>query len=135
MRVTGLFHVLVTGNLPGSRYFFEQHFGLRSVFAADWYVQLAHPEQPDLQLGLVSAGHDSVPIGDQRPNLSGIVSIEVDDVDAAFGRLRDARVPLLGAPRDEPWGQRHFFAVEPGGFLVDVITSIQPTGEYANPGA
>ncbi len=135
MRVTGLFHVLVTGSLPGSRSFFEQHFGLRPVFVADWYVQLAHPEQPGLQLGLVSSGHESVPVGDQRPNRSGIVSIEVDDVDAAFGRLRDAKVPLLGEPRDEPWGQRHFFAVEPGGFLVDVITPIPPSVEYSDAGA
>ncbi len=131
MRVTGLFQVLVTGSLPLSHSFYETHFGLRPVFVADWYVHLAHPEQPSLQLGLVAAGHESIPAGPQEPNRSAIVTMQVDDVDAAYDALRHANVPVLAEPRDEPWGQRHFFAIDSGGFVVDVVMPIEPTAEYA----
>jgi hypothetical protein len=44
----------------------------------------------------------------------------------------------LGAPgfkivqslRDEDYGQRHFFAVDPNGVLLDVIERIPPTPEW-----
>lgn len=132
MKTTGLFQVLVTGDVAGSRTFYEKHFGFRPVFVTDWYVHLVHPEQPALQLGLAAPGHPSVLAGDQRPNRSTIVTVEVDDVDAAFDLLRGAEVSMLGPPRDEPWGQRHFFAIDPGGFVVDVSTLIEPSAEYAD---
>src|SRR3972149_4620593 len=131
MTVTGLYHVLVTDTLARSRMFYEEHFGLRPVFVADWYVQLAHPTQPGLQLALVVAGHETIPAGDQRPNRSAIVTIEVDDGAPVFERLQAAGTSTLGAPRDEPWGQRHFFAIDPAGFLVDVVMPIEPSAEYA----
>src|SRR5688572_32300126 len=115
MRLTGLFPVLATGNVPASRLFYEKHFGMQAVFVADWYVHLAHPEQPSLQLGVVAAGHESLPPGDQTPNRSVIVTMQVDEVDTAFQMLRRANVQVLGAPRDEAWGQRHFFAIDPAG--------------------
>lgn len=129
--VTGLFHVLVTDNMASSQAFYDGHFGFRPVFAADWYVQLAHRTQPVLQLALVAAGHASIPAGDQQPNRSVIVTVEVDDVDSVYEQLHAADVPLLGVPRDEPWGQRHFFAVDPAGFLIDVVMPIPPSEDYA----
>ncbi len=131
MRLTGIFQVLATGELSASRSFYEDHFGLRAVFVADWYVHLAHPHLPLLQLGLVEAGHASIPAPDQQPNAAAIVTMQVDDVDSAFETLRNSNVNVLGSPRDEPWGQRHFFAVDPAGFLVDVVMIIEAAAEYA----
>ncbi|MBX3501232.1 MAG: VOC family protein [Alphaproteobacteria bacterium] len=132
MRLTGIFQVLATGQLSASRSFYEDHFGLQAVFVADWYVHLAHPQLPLLQLGLVAAGHASIPFPQQQPNGAAIVTMQVDDVGKAFEALCKSNVKLLGGPRDEPWGQRHFFAVDPAGFLVDVVMMIEPTAEYAN---
>ncbi len=132
MKTTGLFQVLVTGDVAASRAFYEKHFGFRPVFVAPWYVHLLHPEQPALQLGVVAAGHSSVPAGDQLPNRSTIVTVQVDEVDVAFDSLRSAEVPVLLPPRDEPWGQRHFLALDPGGFVVDVVMAMEPNAEYAD---
>jgi catechol 2,3-dioxygenase-like lactoylglutathione lyase family enzyme len=131
MAITGIFQVLATENLAASRAFYEAHFGMQAVFVADWYVHLAHPTLPLLQLGLIEAGHPSMPDADQRPNASTIVSMQVDDVDALHRALHAADERLLGEPRDEPWGQRHFLAIDPGGFFVDVVMPIQPAPDYA----
>jgi len=129
--VTGVFPVLVTDSMARSRAFYEEFFGFQPVFEADWYVQLANPSQPALQLALVVAGHETVPAGDQRPNRSVIVTVEVDDVNRVFERLQAAGTPLLATPRDEPWGQRHFFAIDPAGFLIDVVMPIEPSADSA----
>jgi catechol 2,3-dioxygenase-like lactoylglutathione lyase family enzyme len=34
--------------------------------------------------------------------------IVLDDIDAYYGRVRDAGASVLKAPRDEPWGMREF---------------------------
>jgi len=104
MRVTGLFHVLVTNTLP---------------------------DQPSLQLGLVAAGHGSVLGGAQQANSSTVVTPEVDEVDAAYRVFRDEGLPLRSAPRDEPRGPRHFLAIDPAGFAGDVVMRIEPAAEYA----
>jgi catechol 2,3-dioxygenase-like lactoylglutathione lyase family enzyme len=132
MTLTGIFQVLSTADLPASRSFYELHFGMRAVFVAAWYVHLAHPSQPLLQLGLIEAGHASMPSPDQRPNASSLVSLQVDDVDAVYRRLRSAEVRLLSDPQDEPWGQRHFFAIDPGGFFVDIVMQIEPAADYVS---
>ncbi len=38
---------------------------------------------------------------------------------------------MLLALRDEPFGQRHFITRDPNGVLIDVITPIEPSPEYA----
>ena len=128
--LTGMYQVLATPDLDASRQFYERHVGMKAVFVADWYVQLAHREAPAFQLGLIVAGHESMPSADQRPNAAAIATLQVNDVDAVFGALKKANVRLLYEPRDEPWGQRHFIAIDPAGFFIDVVMPIQPSAEY-----
>lgn len=130
-QLNGIYQVLATADLAASRAFYERYFGMQAVFTADWYVQLAHPGLMSLQLGLIAAGHPSMPTSEQRPNASAIVTMQVDDVDAIYSELREANVQLLGEPKDEPWGQRHFIAIDPGGFFVDVVMMIEAAADYA----
>jgi hypothetical protein len=51
--------------------------------------------------------------------------------DAAYARFTAAGLPIHLALRDEPFGQRHFISADPGGILVDVISPIPPTPEFA----
>lgn len=131
MDVTGLYQVLTTTDLSASRAFYEAAFGLRAAFVAEWYVQLVHPDRPLLQLGLVARGRPEMPGSDQRPTVATLVTLQVDDVDAAYHTLRSTGAPVLSEPTDEPWGQRHFLVVDPGGFHVDVVMPIAPAPEYA----
>ncbi|MFE7672019.1 VOC family protein [Streptomyces albidoflavus] len=49
------------------------------------------------------------------------LSIEVDDVDAAYDELRAAGADLLFPVRDEEWGVRRFFVRDPDGRVVNVL--------------
>ncbi|MGA5004866.1 VOC family protein [Streptomyces koyangensis] len=49
------------------------------------------------------------------------LSIEVDDVDAAYEELRAAGAELLFPVRDEEWGVRRFFVRDPDGRVVNVL--------------
>ena len=72
------------------------------------------------------------PAAYRRPVRGLLLNIEVTDVDAEWerlvvrGRLHPER-PL----RTEDFGQRHFIVADPDGVLVDVITPVAHTPEYA----
>lgn len=62
-----------------------------------------------------------------------LLNFEVADVDAEWERLvvRVGLAPPL-SPRSEGFGQRHFVVSDPAGVLIDVITPIEPSAEYAD---
>ena len=130
MNTTGIFSVLATPDVTASRRIYERFFGLQAAFVTDWYVQLVHPEIPSLQLGLVTADHDSLPPADRIPNGAAIITIEVSDADRMHRILTDAKAAVRGEPRNEAWGQRHFFAQDPAGYWVDIVQPIPPDAEY-----
>ncbi|WP_395245869.1 VOC family protein [Agromyces sp. MMS24-K17] len=122
--------VLGTADVPASAAFYRDHLGFETAFEADWYVSLRHRESGD-ELALLDAGHTSVPAGYGEPARGVLVNLEVDDVDAVAARLEAAGVPVVQPLRDEPFGQRHVIVRDPGGVLVDVITEIPPSAEFA----
>lgn len=129
MSVTSLYPVLLSTDPARTSEFFRQWFGLETVFAADWYVSL---RTGPFELATVTATHPTVPDGYRDPARGVIVNVEVDDVDDVHRRMIvDGGLPALLALRSEAFGQRHFITVAPGDVMVDVITPIPPTGEFA----
>ena len=128
---------ILTPDLDVARDFYVAHFGFRVVFEADWYVQLHAGERSarPVELALMWPQLDAVP-PPLRPAFSGegmILTIEVDDVDAAY-RAMDAAGALSAVVvelTDEAWGQRHFLIRDPAGVLLDVVQPIAPSEEYA----
>ena len=49
------------------------------------------------------------------------LSIEVDDVDEAFKRMKKARFKIEYPVTDEPWGVRRFYVRDPIGKLVNIL--------------
>jgi catechol 2,3-dioxygenase-like lactoylglutathione lyase family enzyme len=94
--------------------------------AADvgWYVELGEPR---VTVAFVERGHPTVPDGCDRRRGGVLVSVVVDDVDAVWSRAERLAVPVALACRDEAFGQRHFMAIDPDGFVVDVIERIPPS--------
>ncbi len=60
-----------------------------------------------------------------------LLNFEVADAAAEFARLKAAGLPIRLDLRDEPFGQRHFITEDPNGILIDVITPIEPSAEFA----
>ncbi|MGY2079359.1 VOC family protein [Modestobacter sp. SYSU DS0657] len=111
--------------------FYVEHLGFEPTFESDWYVSL---RRQTWELGLVAADHPTVPETHRGAVASGLLlNLEVDDVDAEFARLTaGGGVAVALALRSEPFGQRHFIVAAPDGVLVDVITPIPPSAEFAS---
>ncbi|MET9349922.1 VOC family protein [Streptomyces termitum] len=130
--LTGFYPVLCTSRPADSVAFYRTWFGFETTYESDWYVSLRRPEAPHYELALVAADHPTVPEGFRRTAGGLLLNFEVADVDAEYARLvtDGGLVPELDL-RSEAFGQRHFIVADPDGVLIDVITPIEPTAEYA----
>ncbi|WP_306856077.1 VOC family protein [Amycolatopsis roodepoortensis] len=87
--------------------------GFEVVMDHGWIVTLADPERPEVQLSLMT--HD------ETAPVVPAVSIQVDDVDAAYEEAKASGAEIVHELTDEPWGVRRFFVRDPGGHVVNVL--------------
>ncbi|MEV3986290.1 VOC family protein [Nonomuraea sp. NPDC050227] len=130
MELSSVYPVVCTADLAASKDFYVRLFGYEVTFEADWYVSL---RRGPYELALLDHRHPTLPAAYRRPVAGLLINFEVADVDAEWERLvgREGLTPEL-ALRDEDFGQRHFIVADPNGVLVDVITPIPPSQEYAS---
>lgn len=50
------------------------------------------------------------------------LSVEVEDVDAAYTAMTDSGAEIVYGPRDEEWGVRRFFVRDPNGRVINVLS-------------
>lgn len=133
VQLGGFYPVIATRDVAASRRFYVRHFGFEVTFEADWYVSLRRPDAPQYELALLDHAHPTIPEGHRTPLQGGLLlNFEVDDVDAEHHRLvGGAGLPELLSLRTEEFGQRHFIVAAPDGVMIDVITVVPATGEYA----
>jgi catechol 2,3-dioxygenase-like lactoylglutathione lyase family enzyme len=106
--------VLPVDDLAVARAFYVEKLGFQVAFEAtdDGREGLLGVER-----GTISLTLDCPMSGHGR---QACVTIEVTDVDA-YHREWSARVAVLRAPRDEPWGARSFDLLDPFGNTIFVI--------------
>ncbi|MFJ3582810.1 VOC family protein [Streptomyces sp. NPDC090127] len=132
-KLSGFYPVLATRDVAAARDFYTRHLGFEVTFEADWYVSLRRPDTPQYELALLDHAHPTVPTG-HRVALQGglLLNFEVEDVDAEYQRLvAEGRLPEVLPLRTEEFGQRHFIVAAPDGVLIDIITVVPPSEEYA----
>jgi catechol 2,3-dioxygenase-like lactoylglutathione lyase family enzyme len=95
--------------------FCEDVLGLEPVMDQGWVITYAAPGNGAAQLTFIT--HDaSAPVAPH-------VSVEVEDVDAAYAAAQAAGHEIVHPLTDEPWGVRRFFVREPAsGAVVNVLT-------------
>ena len=98
---------------PAAR-FYQQVLGLEPVMDHGWIMTLADPRQPGCQLSLMT--HDET--APENP----VVSIQVDDVDAAYAAAVKAGAEVVHPLTEEPWGVRRFFVRDPDGHVLNVLS-------------
>lgn len=133
MSLTSFYPVICTERMAESHRFYTRLLGFETTFEADWYVSLRRTGEPAYELALLDHRHPTMPAAYRTPVRGLLLNLEVTDVDAEWDRLvvREGLVPELEL-RDEPFGQRHFIVADPNGVLIDVITEIPPSAEYAD---
>ncbi|WP_156723995.1 VOC family protein [Streptomyces apocyni] len=132
MKLTSMYPVICAPRLRESRDFYTGLLGFETTFEADWYVSLRRPGPPEYELALLDPTHPTLPEAYRAPVRGLLLNFEVADVDAEWERLV-VRGPLRPVRdlRSEDFGQRHFIVADPGGVLIDVITPIEPSAEFA----
>lgn len=130
MRLTSCYPVLSSTDVPTTASFYRDHFGFETTFESDWYVSL---RRDTWELAILQAGHPTIPAGYRDIATSTIIlNFEVVDVDAEHRRLVEERgLTEVLALRSEAFGQRHFILAGPDRVLIDVITPIEPSEEFA----
>ena len=131
MKCTSYYTVIMTHKVSETTAFYVAHFGLSTVFEADWYVHLQSSFDPSVNLAILDGQHPTIP-EQGRGAVSGLLlNFEVGNPDAEYVRLKAAGLPILLELRDEDFGQRHFITADPNGVLIDIIKPIPPSEEFA----
>lgn len=131
MKSTQYYPVIQTDAVAETAAFYKEHFDFAAAFEADWYVHLQSTENPSVNIAILQSDHETIPEGYRGKSQGVIINFEVEDVDAVHERAKAAQLPIVKSLRDEPFAQRHFVTKDPNGILIDVITPIEPSPEFA----
>jgi catechol 2,3-dioxygenase-like lactoylglutathione lyase family enzyme len=113
MTVKRVMPVLTVSDLEASRDAYVSLFGLTEVMNHGWIVTLAD-DQLRNQVSLMTK--------DATAPVNPTVSIEVDDVDAAYRAAVAAGLEIVHPLSDEEWGVRRFFFADGSGNVVNVLS-------------
>jgi catechol 2,3-dioxygenase-like lactoylglutathione lyase family enzyme len=93
---------------------FYGRLGFEEVMNLGWVVTLASPSNPTAQITFMTR--------DQTAPVVPDMSIEVDDVDAAYAAMQERGAEIVHPLQDEEWGVRRFFVRDPNGRVVNVVS-------------
>ncbi|QNR23482.1 VOC family protein [Croceimicrobium hydrocarbonivorans] len=118
---------IITENLPEVKSFYTEVLGFGISFENEFYL-LLHSPGGQSQISFLKPNHPSQQALFQAPfQGNGVyITIEVEDVDQMYLKLKEAGVPIAIDIRDEVWGDRHFAIVDPNGIGIDIVTYTQP---------
>ena len=113
MQVKRIVANLQTPDLTSLRAFYKDVLGLDLLMDQGWIQTYGSNTERRIQVSFATEGGSGAAVPD--------LSIEVDDVDAAFERMVAAGFTIEYGPVDEPWGVRRFFVRDPVGKLVNLL--------------
>jgi uncharacterized glyoxalase superfamily protein PhnB len=87
--------------------------GFEEVMDHGWIMTLASPAVPAAQISFMSA--------DRTAPVNPDISVEVDDVDAAYAAMQARGAEIVHPLQDEEWGVRRFFVRDPDGRVINVL--------------
>lgn len=124
----GMYAGYVTENLAETKAFFVDQLGFAVAFESDWFVLL---KLQDGQIGLLAPAQEgqSALFRKPYPGHGAWITFDVADVDQVHARAIAAGIPIAVPLRDEPWGERHFSVVAPGGLALDFVTYQGPLAQ------
>jgi catechol 2,3-dioxygenase-like lactoylglutathione lyase family enzyme len=94
--------------------FYGDVLGLKPAMDLGWIVTFASSESMAPQVSFMSEGGSGTPVPQ--------ISIEVDDVDDVYARVKSAGYEIVHRLTRESWGVRRFFVRDPFGTIVNVLT-------------
>lgn len=115
-----------TEKLQESKDFYMKHFGFELAFESNWYIELVTPKR-DAGISFTLPEREE---GEFFNGRGCILSLEVDDVDAEYKRLKKEGLLIYQEIQEKPWGERSFVIDDPNGVHVYIYKLIEKTEEY-----
>jgi catechol 2,3-dioxygenase-like lactoylglutathione lyase family enzyme len=117
---------LFVNDLPRSKTFYQDTFGLTAVYE-DENSTVFDVGNTLINLLKIPAARSLIgpsPVASPGAGSSFLLSIWVDDTDAACGDLVARGVTLLNGPIDRPWGKRTASFADPDGNIWEVAQDL-----------
>ena len=118
---------IITEKMNESKKFYQEYLDFGVTFENEFYL-LMHTLDESAELSFLMANHPTQqPIYHAPyPGYGIYLTIEVDDVDGIYKRIKNAGIELAIDMRDEPWGDRHFSILDPNGVAIDIVKYSPP---------
>ncbi|UUP15869.1 VOC family protein [Nitratireductor thuwali] len=113
MKVKRIVANIAVADVAAARRFYGELLGLNVKMDHGWIVTYGNDEAMSVQVSVASEGGSGTAVPD--------LSVEVDDLDEALRRVREAGIAIAYGPAEEPWGVRRFFVRDPFGRLVNIL--------------
>lgn len=113
MKVKRIVANIATTDVGKAKAFYGDVLGLDLAMNLGWIATFTSNEEMKSQVSFATEGGSGTAVPD--------MSIEVDDLEEALGRIRAAKVPIEYGPQSEPWGVRRFYVRDPFGRLVNIL--------------
>ncbi|MFC4930555.1 VOC family protein [Massilia sp. GCM10023247] len=87
-----------------------------------WYIQMASPTNPQLQVGIMRRDHEFTPKAFQHAAQGVIISVQVDDADVTYAAVLKRGFRITQELCEEGFGMRRFMVADPNGLLVNIFS-------------
>ena len=104
---------IAASSLGEAKAFYGDILGMQVVMDHGWIMMFGAAGQAPPQLSVATEGGSGTPVPD--------LSIEVDDLDEVYSRVRHAGLQVEYGPVSEPWGVRRFYIRDPFGRLLNIL--------------
>ena len=121
--VTRLLPNICTDRMKETRDFYVELLGFDVTFEHEgWYIQMASPTNPQIQIGIMRRDHAFTPKAFQHLAQGVIISVQVEDIDAAYATVLRRGFRITHELCDESFGMRRFMVADPNGLLVNMFS-------------
>ena len=115
---------IITSKFLETKDFYVNKIDFKITFENDWFILLSlNGDTSDL--AFMKPNHETQkPIFQKEFSGKGVfITIEVEDVDKVYEKVKSLGIPIEVEIRDEQWGDRHFAIVDPNGIGLDFVTN------------
>ncbi|MCJ8010781.1 VOC family protein [Paenibacillus sp. KQZ6P-2] len=114
MKVKRIVANIDTKDIGLAKIFYQDVLGLDLLMDHGWISTYGSSQEMKIQISFASQGGSETPTPD--------LSIEVDDVDFVYDRMKRAGFQIEYGLTEEPWGVRRFYVRDPFGKLINILS-------------
>ena len=116
MKVNRIVTNISTSQIDAAKQFYGDVLGLEILMDHGWITTYGNEISMPVQISFAVEGGSGTAVPD--------LSIEVDDIETAYAKMKAYGFVIEYGPIDEPWGVRRFFVRDPFQKLVNILAHI-----------